>query len=84
VLRGPVRRSALRRELERTRLVGYALNDEEMTPGSGRSPFPFLTTRALFALPVRGPLDHVTNERIPSLINHARETAEEIRMALMP
>jgi len=25
--------AALRRELERTRRVGYALNDEEMTPG---------------------------------------------------
>jgi IclR family transcriptional regulator, acetate operon repressor len=78
--------AVLRRELERTRSVGYALNDEEMTPGIRTVAVPILDDdgHALFALAVRGPLDHMTNKRIPSLIDLARNTAEEIRLALMP
>lgn len=58
--------SALRRELERTRRVGYELNDEEMTPGIRTVAVPILDHEghALFALAVRGPLDHMTDERI--------------------
>ena len=59
--------ASLRRELERTRMAGYALNDEEMTPGIRTVAVPILDDEghALFALAVRGPLDHMTDERIP-------------------
>ena len=57
-----------------------------MTPGSRTVAVPILDHEghALFALAVRGPLDHMADERIPSLIDHARRTAEEIRVALAP
>jgi DNA-binding IclR family transcriptional regulator len=57
-----------------------------MTPGIRTVAVPILDDEghALFALAVRGPLDHMTDERIPSLIDAARKTAEEIRVALIP
>ena len=75
----------LRRELERTRRAGYALNDEEMTPGIRTISVPVIDDagHAAFALAVRGPVEHMTSERIPTIVDHARETAHFIRKVLL-
>jgi IclR family acetate operon transcriptional repressor len=72
-------------ELKRTREAGHALNDEEMTPGIRTVAVPILDNdgHSVFALAVRGPVEHMTRQRIPSIINHAKATAEDIRVALL-
>lgn len=75
----------LRQELKKTRLVGYALNDEEMTPGIRTVALPILDDNgyAVFALAVRGPVELMTDERIPKIVEQAKKTAEEVRIALL-
>ncbi len=75
----------LREELERTRKAGFALSDEEMSPGIRTVAVPVLddADHAAFALAVRGPLDHITAARIPSIVKCARTTAASIRTTLL-
>jgi DNA-binding IclR family transcriptional regulator len=75
----------LRQELTKTRVVGYALNDEEMTPGIRTVALPILDDNgyAAFALAVRGPVDRMTNEQISKIVELARKTAEDVRIALL-
>jgi IclR family acetate operon transcriptional repressor len=77
--------ASLAKELERTRIAGYALNDEEMTPGIRTVAVPIFDHEGhvLFALAVRGPVDHMTDERIPRIIQDATKAAEDIRVALL-
>jgi IclR family transcriptional regulator, acetate operon repressor len=74
----------LRRELAKVVEAGYALNDEEMTPGIRTVAVPVFDDAGLaaFALAIRGPVDHLPDERIPMLIDRARETAVLLQEAL--
>jgi IclR family transcriptional regulator, acetate operon repressor len=76
--------SELRRELERVAEAGWALNDEEMAPGIRTVAVPVFddTGLAAFALGIRGPVGHLPDERIPLLVERARETAALIQAAL--
>ena len=75
----------LQAELAHTRAAGYALSDEEMHPGIRTVAVPVLddAEHAVFALAIRGPLDHITTSRLPSLIESARTTATAIRETLL-
>lgn len=75
----------LQRELGRVRAAGFALNDEEMVPGIRTVAVPILDGlgHAVFALAVRGPVGHMTDQRIPMIVERAVETAERIRVALL-
>ena len=74
-----------RAELARTRTAGYALSNEELSPGIRTVAVPVLddADRAVFALAIRGPLEHITTARIPSLVESARSTASSIRETLL-
>jgi IclR family transcriptional regulator, acetate operon repressor len=74
----------LRHELKRVVDAGYALNDEEMTPGIRTVAVPVFDDRVLaaFALAIRGPVDHLPDERIPALVDRARQTAVLLQAAL--
>jgi IclR family acetate operon transcriptional repressor len=74
----------LRHELKKVAEAGYALNDEEMTPGIRTVAVPVFDDSGLaaFALAIRGPVDHLPDERIPTLVDRARETATLLQSAL--
>lgn len=75
----------LAQELERVRGLGYALNDEEMTPGIRTVAVPILggDGYAAFALAVRGPVERMTDERIVRFVDRAKEAAEDLRVVLL-
>jgi DNA-binding IclR family transcriptional regulator len=74
----------LRHELGRARRLGYALNDEEMTPRIRSVAVPILDDDgyAVFALAVRGSVERMTDERISGIVELAKEAAEDVRAAL--
>ena len=72
-------------ELDRTRGLGYAISDEELSPGIRTVAVPVLdhAGHAVFALAVRGPVGRITDPRIPEIIERTRTTADQIAAALL-
>lgn len=75
---------ALRAELNRTRSVGYALNDEELEAGIRTIAVPVFAQhdQLVFALAVRGEAADITDDRIPGLVEQATASAVRIGHAL--
>lgn len=73
-------RDELRRELDRVRQQGWALNDEERNPGVRAVAGPVLDVagRAVAAIAVQGPVLRIADDRLEALAADIAETARQV------
>ena len=77
-------REQLKDELQRVREHGWAINDEERNPGVRAIAVPVLHQRtAIAAIAVQGPTVRITEDRLPELAEHLRQTALAVAPTLI-
>jgi DNA-binding IclR family transcriptional regulator len=78
-------RAALKRELQRTRDRGYAVNDEERNVGVRAVGAPVLDRRghAMAAVSVQGPTVRLTDEAIPGVASRLQELTPRVASILL-
>lgn len=74
----------LKQELQRIRECGFAIDNEENTPGVRCIAAPIFGAngRVLAAVSLTGPVQHVTEERVEKIVEKVKEVARQLTLAL--